>query len=305
MTRGQDPANDPLSPAEPATGPMSLGVLCQRAERLIGRVNALGDQVETLYARPERLRSETDEVARRLGEAREQLDARLGEIRQAEQACSASLETLNRAVPEVRDTVAGLVQRVTRARELGRAFNGLMDDADAKIHAMSRVVRDADERRERLAATVQNLARVQNAAQHWGRAVRRLGDEQRDLARSAGIAAEKLKTLIDAGGRLRETLRHDVVALRELLRQSREERFAWEQLFARTHGAGRTQAPPGRQELAPSNAPAPTAPPGPSPAALAARVRRITGFIRQVTESGGASGKPDPAERVSAAGIPG
>jgi hypothetical protein len=68
-------------------------------------------------------------------------------------------------------------------------------------------------------------------------------------------------------------VREDIVALRELLRESRLERLAWEQLLTRMPANLPTAAGPVSSTAGRS-----------VPAALADRVRRLTDFIRQATE---------------------
>ncbi|MBI4579372.1 MAG: hypothetical protein HY718_06690, partial [Planctomycetes bacterium] len=49
----------------------SLDVLCRRAERLIDSVRTVGEQVDQMFSRPNRLVAEANETARSLLELRD------------------------------------------------------------------------------------------------------------------------------------------------------------------------------------------------------------------------------------------
>jgi hypothetical protein len=117
-----------------------------------------------------------------------------------------------------------------------------------------------------------------------------------DLIATGNAAASRLRTITDAGERLGEKVRQDIVALRELLRESRHERMAWEQLLARMPVA-MDKATPG-----PSTAVAASVTDNSQrdnskmvPAALADRVRRLADLVRQATGAAlPASATPHP-----------
>jgi chromosome segregation ATPase len=283
MTNARDDFSKTLSSvndAEPASAGVSLEVLCRRAERLIDTVRMMGEQVDRMFARPDRAVAEANEAGRNLMQLQEQVEAKIAEARRAEESCNARIEEFQKVLPTVQQSAEGLIQRVTRARELSEAFGSLMDAAADKINALTSGAGEVRNAREAVAVAVEELSRVQKTADNWADSVRQLSSKQAEFIAAGNVTASRLRTLSDAGERLRESVRQDIVGLRELLRESRMERLAWEQLLARMPATATPEgAKPGRSV----------------PAALAERVRRLTDCIRQASDAPSETAAPAPA----------
>lgn len=265
---------------------VSLDVLCRRAERLIDSVRMMGEQVDRLYSRPDQLVAEANETARSLSELSEQIDSRIAEARQAEASCKTQLDEFQTVLPTIQQSAEGLIRRVLRARELSDAFGKLMETAADKMASIESASDEARRAREAIGTALGELARAQKTADHWAESVRQLSAKQSEFITAGNAAATRLRTLSDAGERLRETVREDIVSLRELLRESRTERLAWEQLLSRMPATLPSAAGP---RLDPNTS---------VPAALADRVRRISDYIRQAT---GAASDAEPREPAGTA----
>jgi len=270
----------------PSTG-VSLEVLCRRAERLIDSVRLMGEQVDSLLRRPDRAVADANDAADRLVQLRDSLDGTIEQARQAETSCRSQLENCQTLLPSIQQSAEALVQRVARARELSEIFAGLIESAADKIASIGSAADESRKARESIAAATQELARMQRAADHWAASVRQLSARQAEFIATGNATAARLRTLSDAGERLRESVRADIVALRELLRESRRERLAWEQLLARVPA----HLPTAAEAMAPTAG-------RPATAALADRVRRLTDFIRQATEPPRSSPNADRDEAI-------
>jgi chromosome segregation ATPase len=241
----------------------------------------MGEQVDRLFTRPDRAVADANEAGRSLVDLEARIEARIADARKAEESCNARIDEFQKVLPTVQQSAEGLIQRVMRARELSEAFGRLMDTAADKIGALEAGAIEARKAREAITGALQELSRVQKTADNWAESVRQLSGKQAEFIAAGNATASKLRTLSDAGERLRETVRQDIVELRELLRESRIERLAWEKLLARM----------------PAGATAKTAQAAKSvPAALADRVRRLTDYIRQASDAPSA-----PASTESAA----
>lgn len=291
MTKARDEIASGLSrrdDEQTASGGVSLDVLCRRAERLINSVRMMGEQVDGLFSRPDRFVAEANATARTLAELSDAMDAKIEEARRAEETCYRHIEEFHKSAPLIQQTAEALVQRVMRARELSDAFGKLIETGGEKLAAVESAADEARKAREAIATATRELIRIQKTADLWADSVRRLNERQAEFISTGNAAASRLRTLSDAGERLRESVREDIVTLRELLRESRLERLAWEQLLARM---------PANLPTAAGNA---STTGGKSvPASLADRVRRLTDFIRQATETGEAAAKPAEARRAS------
>lgn len=254
-----------------STGRVSLDVLCRRAERLIDTVRMMGEQVDRMFSRPDRALAEANETARSLTDLRESLASTIAEAQRAEASCKTQLEQFQATLPTIQQSAEGLIQRVQRARDLSDAFGRLIETAAEKVASIDSAADEARKAREAIAVALGELAKAQKTADHWAESVRQLSARQAEFVATGNATAGKLRTLSDAGERLRETVRQDIVNLRELLRESREERFAWEQLLARMP-ADLSSITSDRPDRARS-----------VPAALAERVRKISDYIRQAT----------------------
>jgi hypothetical protein len=269
---------------------VSLDVLCRRAERLIDSVRMMGEQVNRMFSRPDEVVADANDAARRLADLRDDLEARLEAARQGQASCSAQIGEFHKLLPTIQQLAEGLIQRVMRARELSDSFARLIDSGADKLAAIDSAAHEAVKAREAIGNAIQELLRVQKKADQWAESVRLINAKQAEFLKSGNAVAMKLRTLSDAGERLRETARQDVVELRELLRESRIERLAWEQLLARMPAAANVS--PTSQtvtsQTATSQGPAPS--PGTSvPAVLARRVSRLAGYIRSATSTLGAN----------------
>lgn len=265
------PSNTEPTPAKSsagATGGVSLDVLCRRADRLIDSVRTMGERVDRMLRQPDLAVAEADEAAGRLTRLRDEIEAGLTEARRAQEACAAGMEDLRKTLPAIQQTAEGLIRRVTQARELTDAFSRLIDSGAGRIEAVESAAAESAKTRVAVEATIQELARVRNKAEQWARSVGQLSARQVEFLKNAKAVAAKLRTLTDAGKDLRQSMRQDVVALRELLRESRLERLAWEKLLTRM-----PVSPPASPTL---GSPSATS----VPAALAERVSRLAGYIR-------------------------
>lgn len=282
-------AVESVQEAASSSGGVSLEVLCRRAERLIDSVRMMGEQVNRMFAHPDQAVAQANDTARSLTELAGSIETKLAEARQAEQSCDARLDVFRRVLPSIEESAEGLVQRVARARELSEAFAGMIDSAADRIADIEAASAEAKTAREAVEAATQELLRVQKSADRWSDSVRQMSDKYSEFIASGNAAAQRLRTLTDAGERLRESVRQDIVNLRELLRESRLERLAWEQLLARMPDQSSITASKSGRSV---------------PAALADRVRRLSDFIRQATEptpsqpGPGASRLADASETV-------
>lgn len=266
------PSNTEPAPARSsagaATGGVSLDVLCRRAERLIDSVRTMGERVDRMLRQPDLAVAEADDAAGRLTQLRDEIEAGLTEARRTQDACAARMEDLGRTLPAIQQTAEGLIRRVTRARELTDAFSRLIESGAGRIEAVESAAAESTRTRVAVDTALQELARVQSKAEQWAQSVGQLSVRQTEFLKNANTVAAKLRTLTDAGEDLRQSMRQDVVELREMLRESRLERLAWEKLLA-------------RMPVPPSASPTPASPAATSgPAALAERVSRLTGYIR-------------------------
>ncbi len=272
--------------------PVSVDVLCRRADRLIDSVRMMGEQVAQIFARPDRAVADANQAARKLAEFRVQVETALGEARQVQTAIAARMGDVQAALATVQNSAAGLVQRVQRARELTDGFGKLMDASAEKIASLESAADEARRAREAIGRAAEELSRVQQTAEKWASSLNGLTARHTELITSGNTAASRLRTLTDAGDRLREAVRQDIVALRELLRESRVERIAWEQLLARLPAAAPPETPM-PDALLPAAAST-----GESVAAtLAHRVRKIADFVRQ-------SASPDEPTRPEGVAMP-
>lgn len=277
-----------------STQNVSLDVLCRRAERLIDSVRAMGDQVEYMFSRPQRAIDEANETARALQGLRKQLEEKLAEVRAAEQSCGRRIEEFKRAEPAIQQSAELLIQRIMRARELGETFGQMMETSAGKIALLQSASDEAAKARGAIDNAIRELTRVQKAGDNWTGAVSELTAKHAELIASGNTAASRLRTITDAGERLRETVRQDVVALRELLRESRLERIAWEQLIKRTLAvvplADTASAQPATQNAGDHMTKS-------VPAALAHRVRKLADIVQEAT---GSATRTQPVEPPSA-----
>jgi chromosome segregation ATPase len=288
LTRQSSAAVDRDDESVDSADRVSLDVLCRRADRLIDSVRMMGEQVNQMFARPDQAVARASETSQALNELRKQVDAQLGETRRTQEGLATRMHDLQATLANVQESAAGLVKRVQRARELSDAFGRLMDASADKIAKLESAADQGRQVREAIGSAVAEMNRVQQVANTWTTSVTGLASRYADLIASGNTAASRLRTLTDAGDRLRESVREDIVALRELLRESRIERVAWEQLLARIP-AGLPAIAAGSEVLAEGAAAA-----KPSvAAALAGRVRKIADFVRQ--SAGKDPGTPAPS----------
>ncbi len=271
-----NPADTPIVDGfvERPNDSVSLDVLCRRAERLIDSVRMMGEQVDRMFSRPNQAIAEANEAAKSLLELRGQIEEKLAEARQTEQSIVGRTDEVRSLMPSIEQSAQGLIQRVLRARELTDAFGKLMDTAAEKVAQVESAAGEARKAREAIATAMAELCRVQKAADNWAGSVNGLTAKYGELIAAGNSGAQRLRTLTDAGERLRESVREDIVALRELLRESRVERIAWEQLLSRMPAGLITAKPTAAVEV-------PQAAEQSVPAALAGRVRKLADLVRQ------------------------
>jgi ABC-type transporter Mla subunit MlaD len=197
---------------------------------------------------------------------------------------------MQKLAPVVQQNAEGLIQRVMRARELSETFGKLMETGAEKIAAIESAADEARKARESIGVATRELTRIQKTADHWAESARQLSGRQAEFIASGNAAATRLRTLSDAGERLRDSVREDVVTLRELLRESRLERLAWEKLLARMPAGLAAASGGGEAGGGASGSSGKSA-----PAALADRVRRLTDFIRHAAEVGEPGSAPESA----------
>lgn len=275
-------------------GGVSLDVLCRRAERLINSVRTMAEQVDQMFARPEKTVSDANAAARSLRTLHDGIEGKVAAFERVDGQMNRRLEELQGGMVAVDQAISGLVTRVGKAREMADAFGQLIEASSDKVAALQSAADETREARQALAKAVAELIRVQKAADEWRRSVLALGNRQGETIAQAKASAAELRATLDAGYRLRQAFQQDIQAMRKLLSQARDERGYWQ---AFTRYAERSDLIPPASKVPPPLKPTslPTAErtlpqsdadARPSlPAQLAGRIRRLASFIKDAGRS--------------------
>jgi chromosome segregation ATPase len=312
--------NQPVGvPASVDKGEMRIDLLARRAEKLIEAVRAAHRQLDTMMTRPEEAISDANASASALIDLHEKLKPQLEQARTIEQSTDKRVRMLRGVLFEAERASHGILERVERAHKLTELFKELMASAEDRLQAIESASSEAKTARKSAIETAKAVERIRVAGETWQRNLKSLSAEHKQLVSSAEAATANLRAAIDDAHALDRGYRSEIKALTELLKQSRQERQAWDELLARvpqrdsvetsqTHPADlqaearpKNQATQAESVDTPTRTPPPqspqtqVAPVGPGPAALADRMKRIADLVREVGED--RKSAPPPARR--------
>lgn len=168
------------------------------------------------------------------------------------------IETVRMMSEQMEQMLTEPNRAVEKAERTTRSLNALSQQLErkmaeaqtkmAEVQAAERASLDRLQELQSATPTIHQAAqalieRVQRARQ-LTEAFGKMMDGSADRVTELQSAGDRLRTLTEASEKVGETVRQEVVTLRELLRESRQERLAWEQFLSRLPSVPAASAAP-------------------------------------------------------------
>ncbi len=295
-------------------------VVLQQAQTQSAQLSALGEKASALSAQLE----PRIEAAKELRESIESRTAALQDVLNLTEAAAKGLMERVRRAQQLAEHFNGLVKD---AGQRMQGFERLIGQAESTGRSTGEQTAAAEkaaaEAAQAASLAAQAARQLNELGSRWQGAAASLASEQRKLIDASRSATGELHLLIGQATRLEEAFRREAGSLGAMLDRAAAERQTWSAFLDRLPRRARPSGTSARQVRGPgqpisgpgyggcgskavpetAGRPIPAAPMGPradagAAAALAARIRRLAGLVRQAGQ--GAPRRCGPRQEVSA-----